>query len=174
MKILVSACLMGFACRYDGSASENGAVAALMNAHTLIPFCPEIYGGLPTPREPAEIRAGRVFTRSGADVTPAYEKGAAEALRLCKLLGCGCAILQDRSPSCGYGLIHDGGFTGALTEGDGLAAKLLKENGFRVIPAGRASEQTVCPCPAAYRRHGSCVSCRTYHAGRNKPPFCER
>ncbi len=174
MRILVSACLLGSACRYDGTAAQNGAVVALGSAHTLIPFCPEIYGGLPTPREPAEIRDGLVLTRSGADVTAAYAKGAAEALRLCRLLGCGCAVLQDRSPSCGCGLVHDGSFTGTLTKGDGLTAKLLKKHGIRVVPAGLASEALDCPCPEKCRRHGSCEACRARHAGRSKPPFCER
>ena len=103
MRILVSACLLGLACRYDGCANKNEAVIALGAIHTLIPFCPEIYGGLPTPREPAEIRNGRVVTVSGRDVTASFEKGASEAIRLARLLDCRCAVLQDRSPSCGCG-----------------------------------------------------------------------
>ena len=140
MRILVSACLLGLLCRYDGRASRNEAVAALGTEHTLIPFCPEIYGGLPTPREPAEIRDGRVVTCSGRDVTACYQKGAAEALRLVKSLHCRCAVLQDRSPSCGCGVIHDGTFGGGLTEGDGVTTALLKQNGIRVIPASQADE----------------------------------
>jgi len=138
MRLLVSACLLGLACRYDGCANENETVTALDSGHVLIPFCPEIYGGLPTPREPAEIRNGRVVTRSGQDVTAFYEKGAAEALRLAKKLGCRCAVLQDRSPSCGCGIIHDGTFGGGLTEGDGVTAALLAQNGIRVVPASQA------------------------------------
>lgn len=142
MKILVSACLLGVACRYDGSAVANEAALRLSAAHTLIPFCPELYGGLATPREPAEIRGERVCTRSGADVTANYEKGAAEALRLMKLLRCDCAVLQDRSPSCGCGFVHDGSFSGRLTAGDGLTARALKAAGFCVLPASRIEELT--------------------------------
>ena len=140
MTILVSACLLGLACRYDGRAKENPAVLALRAHHTLIPFCPETYGGLPTPRLPSEIRGDRVVARDGADVTAAFAKGAQEALKLARLMGCDCALLQDRSPSCGCGLIHDGSFTDALVVGDGLTARLLKENGLRVLPANRVAE----------------------------------
>lgn len=140
MRILVSACLLGIACRYDGSAVTNEAVLRLADRHTVIPFCPEVHGGLATPREPAEISGGRVVTRSGADVTRNYQKGAEETLRLMKLLRCDCAVLQDRSPSCGSGVVHDGTFCGALVEGDGLTAHALKAEGFQVIPASRAEE----------------------------------
>ncbi len=138
MKLLVSACLLGLACRYDGSAQQTQAVINLKDTHTLIPFCPEIYGGLAAPREPAEIRNGHVYTCNEQDVTGAYQKGAAETLRLAQLLGCQSAILQDRSPSCGCGTIHNGRFDGGLVTGDGVTTKLLKENGIRVIPASQA------------------------------------
>ncbi len=138
MKLLVSACLLGLACRYDGSAKQTQAVMNLKDTHTLIPFCPEIYGGLATPREPAEIKEGQVYTCSGQDVTRAYQKGADETLRLAQLLGCQCAVLQDRSPSCGCGTIHNGLFDGELVAGDGVTTQLLKENGIRVIPASQA------------------------------------
>ena len=138
MRILVSACLLGLACRYDGCANKNEAVIALGAVHTLIPFCPEIYGGLPTPREPAEIRNGRVVTVSGRDVTAFFKKGASEAIRLARLLDCRCAVLQDRSPSCGCGIIHDGTFSGGMKEGDGVTAALLAEQGIRIVPASQA------------------------------------
>ncbi len=173
MKILVSACLLGTACRYDGSAFPNEAVLELARVHTLVPFCPEVYGGLPTPREPAEICGGRVLTRSGADVTKQYEKGAAEALRLARLLRCECALLQDRSPSCGIGVVHDGSFTDTLTPGDGLTAKKLSEHGVRVLPASRVAELSACPCDKRCQRHGDCEACRLYHQ-RHGRPFCER
>jgi uncharacterized protein YbbK (DUF523 family) len=140
MIALVSACLLGMACRYDGAALPNDAVFRLCQTHTLVPFCPEIYGGLPTPRKPAELRGGRVYTRSGKDVTAAFEKGALEALRLARTLMCTHAILQDRSPSCGCGAVYDGTFTGVLIPGDGMTAKLLSENGVRILPASRAQE----------------------------------
>ena len=140
MKILVSACLLGVYCRYDGSAKLDEAVKALAERHTLIPFCPEIYGGLPTPREPSEIRGGKVFTRSGRDVTAEYEKGAAEALRVARMLGCECALLQDRSPSCGIGRVHNGLFDGGLVEGDGVTARLMREAGIRLVPASQVHD----------------------------------
>ena len=137
MKILVSACLLGMACRYDGRSKENAAVLALAERHTLVPCCPEVYGGLPIPREPSEIRGGRVYSRSGRDVTAQYEKGAQETVRLARLLRCDCALMQDRSPSCGCGLIHDGSFTDALVVGDGLTVQRLKANDIPVLPASR-------------------------------------
>ncbi|MCE5344070.1 MAG: DUF523 domain-containing protein [Eubacteriales bacterium] len=140
MKVLVSACLLGMACRYDGNAHTDETVVRLAKMHTLIPVCPEIYGGLPTPREPAELRDGRVYTRSGADVTAAYEKGAREALLIARTLHCVCAVLQDRSPSCGCGVVYDGTFSDVLTPGDGVTAKLLSNNGIHTLPASRAGE----------------------------------
>lgn len=133
MKILVSACLVGCACRYDGKAKASESVLALANTHTLIPFCPEIYGGLPTPRLPCECKDGRVLRADGTDCTNAYEKGAAEALALCKTLDIRTAILKARSPSCGCGEIYDGSFTGRLVRGDGVTAARLLQNGVAVF-----------------------------------------
>ena len=135
MKILISSCLLGLPCRYDGKSKPNENVLALAREHTLIPFCPEIYGGLPTPRTPAEIANGKVLTQDGRDVTKEYEKGAQGALFVCQTCGCDCAILQDKSPSCGVGTIHNGLFDGGLIAGDGITARLLSENGIRVLPA---------------------------------------
>ena len=174
MKILVSACLLGVACRYDSRSKENPSVLALAGTHTLVPYCPEVYGGLPTPREPSEIRDGRVVSRTGTDVTAQFEKGAQEALRVCRALGCDCALLQDKSPSCGCGVIHDGNFGEGLVEGDGLTTALLKANGIRVVPASCVGELAACPCLKKCRRHGDCDACRKHHNGRGKPPFCER
>lgn len=133
MNILVSACLLGVRCRYDGTGRANPRLEALLKTDTLVPFCPEVYGGLPTPREPSERRDGRVVTKSGVDVTAQYEAGANEALRLAQRFGCKLAILKERSPSCGHGVIHDGSFSGALTAGNGVTAALLTENGIPVI-----------------------------------------
>jgi len=140
MKILVSACLLGVSCRYDGAEKLNECVAELAKKHELVPFCPEIYGGLATPREPAEIVGGRVMTKSGKDVTTEYEKGAQMALKMAQMLGCECAVLQDRSPSCGIGTIHNGLYDGGLIEGDGRTAELLRKHGLRLVPASRANE----------------------------------
>lgn len=140
MRILISACLLGVKCRYDGAEKLNATVAKLAEKHELVPFCPEIYGGLPTPREPSEIREGRVYTRSGRDVTAEYEKGAEMALRIAQMLGCECAVLQDRSPSCGIGTVHNGLFDGGLVEGDGKTAELFRREGIRLVPASKADE----------------------------------
>ncbi|MBR4992133.1 MAG: DUF523 domain-containing protein [Clostridia bacterium] len=133
MTILVSACLLGCSCRYDGKSKPNDAVLALMEQHTLIPICPEQMGGLATPRVPAERRGDGVFTETGGDVTAQYRRGAEEALRLAKLYGCTHAILKERSPSCGSGQIYDGSFSRTLMDGDGVTAQLLKENGITVL-----------------------------------------
>ena len=132
MRILVSACLLGCACRYDGQSKPRQEILALAEKHELVPVCPEQSGGLPTPRPPAEIRGGHVVRRDGADVTREYLRGADEAARLCALLRCEAAILKARSPSCGTGAVYDGTFTGRLTEGDGITARLLREMGVRV------------------------------------------
>lgn len=133
MTILVSACLLGVGCRYDGASKPNETVLALLKEHTLIPVCPEIMGGLPTPRPPAEVRRDKVVTGSGADVTDQYKKGAAEAFRLARLYGAEVAILKERSPSCGSGSIHNGRFDGGMVDGWGVAAALLRDSGIRVL-----------------------------------------
>ena len=133
MTILVSACLLGCPCRYDGKSKPNDAVLALMEHHTLIPICPEQMGGLATPRVPAERKDGGVFTERGRDVTEQYRRGAEEALRLAQLYGCKYAILKERSPSCGNGQIYDGSFSRRLINGDGVTAQLLKAHGITVL-----------------------------------------
>ena len=132
MTLLVSACLLGCPCRYDGKSKPNDAVLALMSQYTLIPICPEQMGGLATPRIPAERKDGGVFTENGGDVTGQYRRGAEEALRLARLYGCKYAILKERSPSCGSGQIYDGSFSQTLISGDGVTAQLLKEHGITV------------------------------------------
>lgn len=148
MNILVSACLLGAFCRFDGQCTQDARVTALAKEHTLIPVCPEIYGGLPTPRLPGEKRGGRVYDKSGADVTEPYAHGAEAALQFAKLTGCRCAVLKERSPSCGVGMVYDGSFTGKLVPGDGLTAALLQENGIKVLTADRLSEIATCDTEA--------------------------
>lgn len=133
MTLLVSACLLGCPCRYDGKSKPHDAVLALMEKHTLIPVCPEQMGGLATPRPPAECREDGVFTEAGSDVTAQYHRGAEEALHLAKLYGCTHAILKERSPSCGSGGIYDGSFSKKLIPGEGVTARLLRENGITVL-----------------------------------------
>ena len=140
MNVLVSACLMGFGCRYDGGVRRLSCLDALGERHVLIPVCPEVMGGLPTPRPPSEIRDGRVITRDGRDVTQAFLRGAQEAARLAQACGCGGALLKERSPSCGLGQVYDGTFTGTLTDGDGLCARLLVGRGLRVIGESQVEE----------------------------------
>lgn len=176
MNILVSACLLGVHCRYNGTGEKNAAVWALSKRHSLIPFCPEVYGGLATPREPAEVKDGRVITKSGVDVTAQYERGAQEALKIARLYRCTCAVLQERSPSCGYNGIHDGNFEGGMTLGDGLTASLLLENGITVIPVSQIAtlERLCCPCTKRCVRKGDCEACARHHEGAKNPPFCKR
>ena len=130
MRLLVSACLLGVCCRYDGGGKPCQQVMRLLDAHTLIPVCPEQLGGLPTPRVPAERQGSRVISRSGQDVTAAYEKGAEEALRLYRLMRCDAAILKARSPSCGCGTIYDGTFSHTVIPGDGVTAEALRAEGL--------------------------------------------
>lgn len=134
MKILVSACLLGTPCRYDGRSKTSAAVAALGAEHQLIPVCPEVLGGLSTPRPPAERQPdGRILNREGQDVTGEYEAGAAATAALARREGCTLAILKTRSPSCGRGMIYDGSFSGRLAPGDGAAAQRLLEAGVKVL-----------------------------------------
>lgn len=134
MNILVSACLLGVCCRWDGETNgPHPDIEALMSKHNLIPVCPEIMGGLPTPRHPAERRGNIVATRAYTDVTEQFERGAEEALKLCHLYRCRYAILKERSPSCGSGRIYDGTFKGNLVRRDGVTAELLKSFGVTVI-----------------------------------------
>lgn len=132
MNILVSACLLGCACRYDGQSKPHPAVEKLMQKHALIPVCPEIYGGMPTPRPPSEIVGDRVINSEGWDVTAAYTRGAKEALRMAQQFGCIVAVLKAKSPSCGKGKVYDGSFSRTLLDGDGITAALLQENGISV------------------------------------------
>ena len=139
MRVLISACLLGVCCRYDGASKAYPGIEQLARQHTLVPVCPEQLGGLPTPRLPAERRGDRVVTRSG-DVTEQYRRGAEEALKLCKLLGCEAAVLKERSPSCGRGAVYDGTFTGTLTPGDGVTAELLAAHGIPVYGESRIED----------------------------------
>ena len=132
-KLLVSACLLGTPCRYDGKSKADARVLALAERYALIPVCPEQLGGLPTPRDPSERQGERVVMASGRDVTENYRRGAEAALALCMQHGCKAAVLKEKSPSCGCGLIYDGTFSRRLVPGDGVTAALLKAHGVRVF-----------------------------------------
>ena len=140
MKILISACLLGCACRYDGGSKPHPAAVSLAERHELVAVCPEQLGGLPTPRPPAERVGERVLTQAGGDVTENYRRGAEQALVLCKLNGCEAAVLKEKSPSCGCGAVYDGTFTGTLNAGDGVTAEVLKAAGIPVYGEGRIGE----------------------------------
>ena len=141
-KILVSACLLGICCRYDGRGNPNHNVLSMLDREdvTLIPVCPEQLGGMSTPRIPSERRGERVVNRAGEDVTSQFIRGAEEALRIAKLYGCQVAVLKERSPSCGCGRIYDGTFSGKLTDGDGVTAELLRREGINVYGESQVTE----------------------------------
>ena len=131
--IAVSNCLLGCACRYSGDDCRCEEIVKLAGEHTLIGVCPEQMGGLPTPRDPAEIVGDRLLTKAGADVTACYRKGAAAALYLTQLSHADFAIVKYRSPACGKGLIYDGTFSGNLVPGNGVFTSLLLEAGIPVF-----------------------------------------
>lgn len=130
--VLVSACLLGVPCRYNGRSATHPAALRLLEAGRAVPVCPELLGGLPTPRAPVELNKGRAVDSNGRDVTAEFRSGALAALAQGLERGCASALLKSRSPSCGCGQVYDGQFRGVLVPGDGLFAALLKERGFQV------------------------------------------
>ena len=138
--ILVSACLLGECCRYDGKSKPCERVITLSDTYNLIPICPEVMGGLPTPRIPSEICGELVLMKDGRNVTRNYNNGAQKALEIAIENACTVAILKEKSPSCGSGLIHNGLFDGGLVEGDGITTQLLKKNGIRVLGESEITE----------------------------------
>ena len=146
--ILISACLLGVACRYDGLSKplDKEIIGKLREQYHLIPVCPEVMGGLPTPRIPAEISSdGKVFRQDGLDVTENYIRGAKEALRLAEIFQCDTALMKEKSPSCGAGKIYDGSFSKTLTDGNGIAAELLQKNGIRIVGESKIfAEKLLC------------------------------
>lgn len=141
--ILVSGCLLGVNCKYNGGNNISTELIRLLGAEGLLQVCPEQLGGLTTPRAPAEIQGGegidviegtaRVLNRAEEDVTEAFLKGAKETLKLAKLFDIKRAVLKARSPSCGCGIIYDGSFTANTKAGDGVTTALLKQNGIEVL-----------------------------------------
>ena len=130
---IVSACLAGVNCRMEGGNKLVPEIKRLVDEGKSIPVCPEELGGLPTPRDPSEQRNGRVFSKSGKDVTAEFIRGAEESLRIGREHGCTCAILKAKSPSCGVGLIHNGRFDGGLMEGNGVFTQMLLDAGIPVM-----------------------------------------
>ncbi len=133
MKIAVSACLLGDNCKYNGGNNYSETVAEFVKGHDVIPVCPEVMGGLPTPREPSEIINGKVMHKDGSSVDAEFRKGAQLSLKKVKDAGAELVILQSRSPSCGVRSIYDGTFSGTIISGQGVFAKLLIENDIRVL-----------------------------------------
>ncbi len=131
--ILVSACLCGINCKYNGKNNYNEEVFKLVKDGLAIPVCPEQLGGLTTPRIPSEIKDGRVINKEGIDVTDNFKKGALEVLELCKKLNITKVILKSKSPSCGKGKIYNGNFDGTLVEGNGILTEILLKNNIEVI-----------------------------------------
>ena len=135
MKIAVSACLLGKNCKYNGGNNYSKKVSDYIKGHEAVPVCPEVLGGLSTPREPAEIVNGRVSHKDGTSVDKEFRQGAETALRIVKEQEIDLVILQARSPSCGVNTIYDGSFSGKIIPGQGVFAELLKKNGIKVIDA---------------------------------------
>lgn len=135
MTILVSACLLGENCKYNGASNLNERVLRYIAGHEIIPVCPEMLGGLPSPRKPVEWRDGHAVTRDGDDWTAEFRLGVARALALIEGKHIDLAILQSRSPTCGVKQVYDGTFTGRKIPGQGALAKALAERGIPLMDA---------------------------------------
>jgi uncharacterized protein YbbK (DUF523 family) len=143
--VLVSACLRGVPCRFDGRDKASPEIAEVVAGRSVVSFCPEVAGGLATPRRPAELVGGdghdvldgtaQVVDDTGRDVTAEFVDGARRALAAARRTGCTEALLMPRSPSCGRGAVYDGSFAGELVPGSGVTAALLERNGIAVRPA---------------------------------------
>ncbi len=131
--IIVSACLAGINCRYDGKNNSEQRIIEMVRNGKAIPVCPEQLGGLPTPRFAAEISGQKIITKNGKDVTDYFLKGALETLKIAKMVKCRKAILKSHSPSCGSGKIYNGTFSGKLIDGNGICAQILKNHNIVVV-----------------------------------------
>ena len=132
MKIGVSSCLLGINCKYNGKSNINEDIIKLKGQFELVPICPEVLGGLGTPRTPAEIINDKVINKDGIDVTKNYFDGAKKALEILKQNNIKIVILKSKSPSCGNGEIYDGTFSHNLRAGNGIAAKMFLENNIEI------------------------------------------
>ena len=135
MKILVSACLLGENCKYNGGNNYTQAVADFVRGHDVIPVCPEMAAGMGCPRIPIEIVDGVLRDQNGTDVSEAMDRVIARRLEMLKDMDIDCAGLKSRSPTCGVLQVYDGSFSGKLISGAGVFAKALQEAGYRVIDA---------------------------------------
>lgn len=141
-RYVVSACLAGERCRYDGGDNACDLVIRLVEEGRAVPACPEVWGGLDTPRIPCERLGNRIINREGQDVTGQFKRGAALAMEFARKNGCTAAILKSRSPSCGFDRIYDGSFSRTLCSGDGVWAEMLRAEGVALF-----SEESL-PCEA--------------------------
>lgn len=132
-KILVSACLLGENCKYNGGNNLNENIKVLSDNYEIIPICPEVFGGLSIPRKTSEILKDKVIHFDGTDVTDNFLKGAKKSLLIAKKENCSFAILKSKSPSCGFGKIYDGTFTNTIIDGNGVTADLLFKNGIVIL-----------------------------------------
>lgn len=139
--ILVSACLLGENCKYSGGNNANALLIDYLKDKEYISVCPEVMGGLPTPRACCERVKDRVINNLGEDVTEAFIEGAKQTLAVAQANKCTLCILQVRSPSCGAGRIYDGTFSGRVIEGNGITAQYLLDHGFNVISSEAFTEQ---------------------------------
>ena len=144
MKIMVSACLLGERCKYNGGSNENPELIRMLSGHTVIPVCPEVLGGLPVPRIPAEIVNGVVMNREGVSVDTEFRNGAERALEIAEEEQPDLIILQPRSPSCGVKEIYDGSFSGKRIPGRGVFAEMAVRRGFRVQDAEDILQKGLC------------------------------
>lgn len=133
VKILVSACLLGENCKYNGGNNKNEDVIKLGEKFELVPVCPECFGGLPIPRVPSELRDGRAYSKDGEDLTEAFLSGAEQTLYIARECNAGVAVLKENSPSCGFGKIYDGTFSGKKIAGNGITAQLLYDNEIQIF-----------------------------------------
>ena len=133
MKILVSACILGENCKYNGKSNKNQVAISLLKDKEIFPICPEILAGMKTPRPCAEIVNGVVMDESGNDVHSEYTHAVELALSQIENTDIDFAVLQSRSPTCGVNQIYDGSFSGNLTSGMGLFAQALKQKGYKII-----------------------------------------
>lgn len=139
-KIIVSACLLGTNCKYNGGNNYNQELIEHLKNFEIIPICPECFGGLSTPRVPSEIIEEKVINKEGIDVTNNYLSGAKKALELAKSNNIKVAILKAKSPSCGEGKIYDGTFTNTLIDGDGITVRMFKDEGIKVYTENNYKE----------------------------------
>ena len=139
-KLLISACLLGRNCKYNGGNNYVPLTEELKERYDLVPVCPEAFGLLPIPHDPSERVGDKVLSKSGEDVTQAFRKGAEKTLAVVEKEGVRLAVLKERSPSCGCGSIYDGTFTGKVVPGNGVAAELLLQHGVTIYGESRIGE----------------------------------